>query len=711
MWCGYSSHQLVFGVNPNLPNIMTDNIAALDGSTSSKTFAEHLNYLHECRRAFIACEADERIRRALRNKVRAAEEVYHHGDKVFYKREKSEKWIGPAKTIYQDGKVVLVRHGGAFVKVSPTRLRKAGVYFGSDGEVVKESGTCAAVKESVVDENVSGSDSDDEQDTHEDPVREIDDVVENQAFVQGDQAANELQPSRRSLRQYNKQTGFPVYPVYITTIPKSQQNTTECQAAKDVELQKLRDFDVYDEAAYEHQECVSTRWVLWLKGSEVRARLVARGFEESIAMEKDSPTVGKLAVRLFLTLSASRGWVVKTTDIKSAFLQGNPLDRDVFLVPPKEANVGSGVIWKLKRCLYGLNDAARKFYDSVVMELKRLGCKQSDSDPALFYFKQGTVLCGIVVSHIDDFLHAGNDVFDVSVMDKLRHRFVAGKLMEADFSYVGFGVKQDSNGIVIDQNKFVKRMTVPLGCDRMLNKSDELSSKEYTQLRSIVGSMNWVAHGTRPDISFDLIDLSMKFHKAKVEDLTRAVKIARKLKEVDSFLKFPSLNGDIKTWKLAVYTDAAHGNLSDGTSSTGSHVIFLVDDRNHCCTLAWRSNKIKRVVRSTLAAEALSLQEGIEEAVYLKAMLSELITVNVPIGAYIDNMSTIEAVRSTKMVDDRRLRIDIAAIKQEVAQEVISSLSWVADKDQLANCMTKKGASNLKLLAVLHTGVLVLPDC
>ena len=71
MWNGYSSHQLVFGQNPNLPNIMSDTLPALQGSTSSKVFAQHLNDLHAACRAFIQTEADERVRRALRNKVRA----------------------------------------------------------------------------------------------------------------------------------------------------------------------------------------------------------------------------------------------------------------------------------------------------------------------------------------------------------------------------------------------------------------------------------------------------------------------------------------------------------------------------------------------------------------------------------------------------------------------------------------------------------------
>ena len=63
MWNGFSSRQLIFGKNPSLPGIMTNGLPALEGSTSSETFAQHLNALHDARRAYIQTETDERIRR------------------------------------------------------------------------------------------------------------------------------------------------------------------------------------------------------------------------------------------------------------------------------------------------------------------------------------------------------------------------------------------------------------------------------------------------------------------------------------------------------------------------------------------------------------------------------------------------------------------------------------------------------------------------
>ena len=74
-------------------------------------------------------------------------------------------------------------------------------------------------------------------------------------------------------------------------------------------------------------------------------------------------------------MAASKNWIVKTTDIESAFLQGHTLQREVNILRlPKESDTPSGFIWKLKHGLYGLKDGARQFYMSVCDELHKLGC-------------------------------------------------------------------------------------------------------------------------------------------------------------------------------------------------------------------------------------------------------------------------------------------------------------------------------------------------
>ena len=53
-------------------------------------------------------------------------------------------------------------------------------------------------------------------------------------------------------------------------------------------------------------------------------------------IQSDSLTVAKSTKRIVLLLATSNNWTIKTTDIKSAFLQGGSLERTVFIKPPKE---------------------------------------------------------------------------------------------------------------------------------------------------------------------------------------------------------------------------------------------------------------------------------------------------------------------------------------------------------------------------------------
>ena len=76
--------------------------------------------------------------------------------------------------------------------------------------------------------------------------------------------------------------------------------------------------------------------------------------------------------------------------------------------------------------------------------------------------------------------------------------------------------------------------------------------------------------------------------------------------------------------KLQLFTGASFNNLPNGGSQAGQ-IIFLTDDKSNTCPLYWNSSKIKRVVRSTIAAETLSLSEGCDVAMYVNRLVSELL--------------------------------------------------------------------------------------
>ena len=80
--------------------------------------------------------------------------------------------------------------------------------------------------------------------------------------------------------------------------------------------------------------------------------------------------------------------------------------------------------------------------------------------------------------------------------------------------------------------------------------------------------------------------------------------------------------------------------MPNGVSSAGGFIIFLADNKGNVCPLYWESRKIRRVVKSTLAAETLAAADAIDNAYYIGEILSEILFKNkkdIPIDLYVDN--------------------------------------------------------------------------
>ncbi len=153
---------------------------------------------------------------------------------------------------------------------------------------------------------------------------------------------------------------------------------------------------------------------------------------------------------------------------------------------------------------------------------------------------------------------------------------------------------------------------------------------------------------------------------------------------------FPDLH-KLEDIELIVFTDASYANLPDRVSSAGGYVVFLRGSNGSCSPISWSSKKIKRVVKSSLAAESLSLVEGIDAALYLRSILQEIIpcSVPVPIICMTDNKSLCQNIHSTKLVSEKRLRLDLASIKESVSTGDIQ-VKWIQASRQISDCLTKK---------------------
>ena len=465
------------------------------------------------------------------------------------------------------------------------------------------------------------------------------------------------------------------------------------------------------------QKAISTRLVIIPTDDDedpLRSRICARGYEENLTeskVRKDSPTAGKPIIKIFFGLLATLQWLCHSIDIKSAFLQGEKIDREVFLKPPKEAANAEGKLWLLNKAVYGLSDASRVWYFSIKKCLMKAGCIQVKTDPAMFYWYNQNKLEGIFVTHVDDFLYGGTKNFHSTVIESIKNEFKIGSQESGAFRYVGLNIKQTEEGIVMNQDSYLKSiqlLEVPkLGKER----SDILDKNQSDNLRSSIGQLNWLGTQTRPDCSYDVLELSTSMKQPVREDIIKANKTIKKLRFEDCNIFFPDL-GDLNQLKLVVFSDASHANLPDGVSSAGGFIIFLVGDNKRCCPLAWEAKKIRRVVKSTLAAETLALVEALDMALYLGSILSEILhrsnSQRIPIECYVDNQSLWENTQSTKNVSEKRLRIDLASIKEMIKNEEITDIKLVTTSSQLSDCFTKRGVACNTLREILKSGKLCI---
>ena len=469
------------------------------------------------------------------------------------------------------------------------------------------------------------------------------------------------------------------------------------------EIQKWRTYDVFEEVKNEGQYAISTRWVFTLKDGVHKARLVARGFEDHENEERtDSPTCSKMNLRIIMIIAAAKRWRINSLDIQAAYLQGKFIERDIYLHPPTEAN--TDCLWKLKKCVYGLNEAARMWYLRLSKELADLGMKKSRYDEAIFFWHKEEKLQGVLAAHVDDFFWAGTHSFKDEVLQKLTETFRVSSEGKDNLKYLGIQVKQDGNKIVMNQDAYTKDLE-PIIIESRNDTSRELLKEEKSKLKHVAGQLLWVASQSRPDAAFDACYLSNSTNKGTVADVIRANKAIRKLKMERKPLIFKRID-DIEGSTIAVFADASFKTLPGGASQ-GGFILLLTDKNGNACPLHWRSKKIKRVVKSSLAAECLALQEATETAYYLKTILAEILGVadnQIIIECYTDNKSLYDSLHSSKTLEEKRLILDEAILKEMMQKGEISSVQWIDSKFMIADPLTKGTASCQKLWEVLSVG-------
>ena len=131
-------------------------------------------------------------------------------------------------------------------------------------------------------------------------------------------------------------------------------------------------------------------------------------------MKRKPSTCSKGTYHAILELTIQNEWKLQAIDIKIAFLQGEHIDRKLFVIPPPESNTPK----VYNKCIYGLSDASLKWYSRVENVVK----------------------------------------FHKAIITKLRGTILIGKEDKLNFKYLGLNVTSINSIITLNQYQYIQNL-------------------------------------------------------------------------------------------------------------------------------------------------------------------------------------------------------------------------------------------------------------
>ncbi|GJR56834.1 putative ribonuclease H-like domain-containing protein [Tanacetum coccineum] len=270
------------------------------------------------------------------------------------------------------------------------------------------------------------------------------------------------------------------------------------------------------------KRAIGTKWVYKNKKDERgiviknKARLVAQGYtqEEWIDYDKVFAPVARIeTIRLFLAYASFKDFVMYQIDVKSAFLYGK-IEEEVYVCqPPRFEDLDfSDRVYKVEKVLYGLHQAPRAWYETLSTYLLDNGFQRGKIDKTLFIKRdQADIL--LLQVYVDDIIFCSTKKMLRTEFEKMMHKkFQMSYMGELTF-FLGLQVKENEDGILISQDKYmteilkkfgftdVKTASTPMETQKPLLKDADGEDVDEHLYRSMIESLMYLTF-SRPDIIF-----------------------------------------------------------------------------------------------------------------------------------------------------------------------------------------------------------------
>ncbi|UYV70944.1 hypothetical protein LAZ67_8001195 [Cordylochernes scorpioides] len=267
----------------------------------------------------------------------------------------------------------------------------------------------------------------------------------------------------------------------------------EWHKAMEDELSEIEKHKVWTLVPRENgMKVINSKWVYSTKKTpsdgiyKRKARLVAVGCNQRYGVdykESFSPVLKKESLRTIVALATQHNLTIKTYDVKTAYLYGKCWNK------------------KINEILY------------------QLGMIRTKCDPCVYKLQRGEEYA-ILGLYVDDLIIAGTSK---EINDNLAseiEKYVTLTEKKDSEPFIGIEIKREEDGFYLSQTHYIDTILHRFGLeecnsvqtpgDQNQNLDEYLDSKpvDKTVYQEMIGSLMYLSMGTRPDISFNVSNLS-----------------------------------------------------------------------------------------------------------------------------------------------------------------------------------------------------------
>ena len=499
---------------------------------------------------------------------------------------------------------------------------------------------------------------------------------------------------------------------------------------------------------------------------KAKARLVIAGHQDPdvTSLTTDAPTVNRLSIMVLLQIASSRRagpdpWEAAAGDVCAAFLNGKPLQRTLFMKQPRTGVVGmeEGAIFRVEKGIFGLPDSPHSWWVEFQEIIGRVEftyegntykLRQSPVDPCVFFVQgpEDKEPRAYLAAHVDDLLTVGPRGLSRCLRTALDKELPVDEWEVDDFDYIGSHITLGEEGVVITQSNYAATRLFTIDVDKDDAEDKPASFEQRIDNQSLIGGLSWLAGQTRPDLQSS-VSLAQQAQKTPtIGDIRFTNSIAKKALDYQHkgiHLKPIQLN-DLE---ILVYHDAAWANAlphdlageedfcltpedhekgymtqmpesfqvrkakranTKVASQYGLLVLFtekgVINDGRPVSIIDWKSTTVKRICRSTFAAETIACTDGVEVGQYVRSFARCMLDGHLRSVERLGGTSLRFITDCKSLFDhlhregipraptDRRLAMDLAALRQALKDERrdgVIPLSWLPTSYQLADILTK----------------------